>query len=296
MIKTTRARIQFKGMLGQANHFLITTLIGLNAVENNTAKPGSSLSASWNPRSVVASARRSRAFVLDMALVRAVDALDAYLSTAYRKPSLFEAASLRSEMDKAGHSVAKKFRAVCRHDLGPEPLLAALCRLAIDWRNRRVHSLADNELTADDRMLIEKSGTYIAAEYRGLSVATMLDNFGGSKEPTLKEAAGLINVMHHVVREIDAKLVAQVDMDRLVRESILVEMCVTTGTQAQWKKAKERCSKLWDAGEKNKKVPRYLESLGFSSVAPGESHHGMFEIFAQRTAGETMQFLQENTV
>ena len=295
MIKTTRARLQFKEMLGQANHFLITTLIGLNAVENNVAKPTSSFSAAWNPRNVTASARRSRAFVLDMALVRSVDALDAYLSTAHRKPSLFELASLRSEMDGARNSVAKKFHAVVTHNLGPTPLRAALCRLAVDWRNRRVHSLAENELTVNDRNLIKASATDIAAEYRGLVASTLLENFENSKEPTFKEAAGLINLMHHVVREIDAKLIANVDMNRLVREAILAEMGVTSGTAAQWKAAGSRCSALWDAGEKQRRVPRYLESLGFSQVGLGEPHQGMFETFVLRNGEEMLGFLQSRS-
>ena len=75
------ARRKFKDLLGNANHLLITILVGLSAVERKTivtAPP--ELHAAWNPKDVVASARRSRVFVLETTLVRSVDALDAYIS------------------------------------------------------------------------------------------------------------------------------------------------------------------------------------------------------------------------
>lgn len=292
MIRTTRARRQFKEMLGQANHFLVTILIGLNAVENGQAKPGASLSAAWNPRDVVASSRRSREFVLDMALVRAVDALDAYLSTAYRKPSLFDSPMLRSAMDNAGTKVSMKFAAVCQHGVGLESKLAALCRLAIEWRNRRVHSLAENELSADDEALLRASSMEIATEYRGLDVDLMLSNFYASKEPTLKEAAGIIKVMQNVVEKMDAKLIADVDVDRLVREAILMDMHVTVGSEDQWKRASGRCLTLWADEVRGRKVPRYLESLGFTKVGSGEPHHGKFESIANRSPIKMIEFLR----
>src|ERR1700721_2138620 len=78
-LKRTHARAAFKDLLGQANHFLITLLVGLGAVGDGTAMLDQEFRTSWNPRDVRKSAERSRQFAFDLALVRAVDALDTFL-------------------------------------------------------------------------------------------------------------------------------------------------------------------------------------------------------------------------
>ena len=78
-LKRTQARAAFKELLGHANHFLITILVGLNGVKCGTVKHDDEFRAAWNPRDAKASAERSRLFALDLALVRAVDSLATYM-------------------------------------------------------------------------------------------------------------------------------------------------------------------------------------------------------------------------
>ena len=99
-LNTSQAHRKFKDLLGNASHLLITLLVGLNTVERKTitvAPP--ELHAAWNPNDVVASARRSRVFVLETTLVRSVDALDAYMSWLRRAPTLIQNEECRNAID-----------------------------------------------------------------------------------------------------------------------------------------------------------------------------------------------------
>src|SRR4051812_20576999 len=78
-LKRTQARAAFKDLLGQANHFLITLLVGLGAVRDGVATLDDEFRTSWSPHDVKRSAERSRQFALDLSLVRAIDALDTYM-------------------------------------------------------------------------------------------------------------------------------------------------------------------------------------------------------------------------
>ena len=48
----TDARATFKDLLGQANHFLITILVGLNGVRSGATQIDEEFRTSWNARSV----------------------------------------------------------------------------------------------------------------------------------------------------------------------------------------------------------------------------------------------------
>src|SRR4051794_38354746 len=108
-LNESRGRGRFKDLLGQANHLIVTTLVGLDAVENGlVTSPPADLHASWSPKHPVNSARRARRLVLDMVLVRAVDAVDVYLRMARRLPSLIQEEGLQSGIDGAGRSIFRK--------------------------------------------------------------------------------------------------------------------------------------------------------------------------------------------
>src|SRR5882724_2955678 len=92
----------FKTLIGNANHLIITALVGLDAIEQGIVTKGpEELHAALSPIDPVASAKRSRRMLLDMALVRSVDALDVYIRHSVRKPFLTQSNALRVDIDKA---------------------------------------------------------------------------------------------------------------------------------------------------------------------------------------------------
>ena len=84
----SRAFRKFKTEMGQANHFLITIMVGLDAVEDG-AKKRESFHTTWNPQNARASASRSRHYAIKSALAWAVDNLDMYLRLCNRIPRLY---------------------------------------------------------------------------------------------------------------------------------------------------------------------------------------------------------------
>ena len=58
----------FKNEIGQANHFLITILVGLDGVHDNKINIKEEFSTSWNPKNRIDSANRSREFAKKSAL------------------------------------------------------------------------------------------------------------------------------------------------------------------------------------------------------------------------------------
>jgi hypothetical protein len=191
--------------LGQANHFTITILVGLNGVEKGSINRDPEFHASWNPQNVEASARRSRAFVLDLVLVRIVDALDTYMSWSVRKPATVQDTGFRSAIDGAGLSVWNKLEVFCEH-VQVDPVISALMFLGIAWRNRRVHSLAENKITKEQRTILISNEEEISRQYKGLKVKLLIDHLEDGSNPTFKEAAGLINVTHKLLEYFDRQL------------------------------------------------------------------------------------------
>ena len=85
----SRAFRKFKTEMGQANHFLITIMIGLDAVEDGAQKR-ESFNANWNPKDVTASVVRSKHYAIKSSLAWAVDNLDMYLRLCNREPRLLQ--------------------------------------------------------------------------------------------------------------------------------------------------------------------------------------------------------------
>src|SRR4051812_34804217 len=109
----SNARRKFKSLLGHANQLIITAMVGLDAIERGiVTQIPADLNAAWSPKDAIASAKRSRRLILDMALVRAVDALDVYVRSSNRKPYLFQSTDLRASLHGKGHSIFKKLAAV----------------------------------------------------------------------------------------------------------------------------------------------------------------------------------------
>lgn len=68
---------KFKKDIGSNNHFLITTLVGLDKIDQSDV--GKEKPAPWNPQDVKASVERSREFVIKAGLAWAITCLDVFL-------------------------------------------------------------------------------------------------------------------------------------------------------------------------------------------------------------------------
>ena len=217
-LSTSPARRAFKKLLGQANHLIITALVGLYVIKHTAEnekktitdnpeelykklhleKLHEELHAKWSPRDPVASAERSRRLILDMALIRSVDALDIYIRLSNRKPFLIQSPKIRSEIDQVGRSVYGKFSVLDPHFLPEEKILSALVALMINWRNQAAHMGADEELKDCYKKSIRENKEEIEERFRGLDSDILLDGYNEERKPTFKEIASFINATHQV--------------------------------------------------------------------------------------------------
>jgi hypothetical protein len=211
-LNESTARRRFKDLLGQANHLLITILVGLRAVELRliTEAPPD-LHTIWNPRDPVASASRSRVMLLGMTLVRATDAIDAYISWSRRTPTLIQSVKLQQDIDRAQQSVLQKFNAVKTHLSALDFAVCAMIEVMIVWRNRSVHSLADNQVSAEATAALTENQERIRNEFSGLAIDRLFEDFEKEGSPTFKEIASFIRAAHLFVEQVDQQLISQLN-------------------------------------------------------------------------------------
>jgi hypothetical protein len=273
-LSQTRARTQFKNLLGNANHYLITILVGLNAVEKRIAIHDAEFHAAWNPQDVRSSARRSRFFALDLALVRIVDAIDCYITWRFRKPTLIQNAEFRKDLDSAQRSVAQRLRAFRSH-VPVSASLQLLCTLAIAWRNVRVHSLADAELETDERKKLLENSETIAKCFKGLSASRLIDNFEKAEGPTFKEAASLIAAAQQFVESTDSELIKALDIRQYLKESLGSWLLADRPAGVPAKVYRRlQAQKIWGRKKREVKIKNLLTRFGFSEPTLSLSEHG----------------------
>ena len=215
----SRAFRKFKTEMGQANHFLITIMIGLDAVEDGAEKR-KSFNTTWNPENRSNSVVRSKKYAIRSALAWTVDNLDMYLRLCNREPRLYNDKE-SCEIAKTKHSVYKKLNCVIKNHPELDVSKFAYVDLLICWRNNSVHFDAENQL-------MPKSSNYfqhvpeddVVTNKYHLNVAQMLDRFQKGECPSFKEAATLISMTIHFVEELDSILLHDIDQYRFLNISL----------------------------------------------------------------------------
>lgn len=211
----SRAFRKFKTEMGHANHFLITIMIGLDAVEDGAEKH-ESFNTTWNPKNRKNSVARSKKYAIKSALAWTVDNLDMYLRLCNREPRLYnEEEGLK--IAKTKHSVYNKFDCVIHNH--PELAVSkfAYVDLLICWRNNSVHFDAENKLMTESISYFRNipEDDVVTNTYH-LDVGQMLDRFNRGECPTFKEAATLISMTIHFVEELDGILLHDIDQYRFL--------------------------------------------------------------------------------
>ena len=221
-LQISSSRRYFKKRLGQANHFLITILVGLDGIIKDDITLSPEFSTSWNPKNKENSAKRSAKFALNSALAWAIDNLDAYFIMCHQKPTLFEDQTLIDDMSKAGRHVHDKFIAIYRYleRKGAESIkpYAALVGLAIQWRNNRTHFGAENKL--DTKVLdgLKHNNVWYKDNFRGLDIIESLNSFDDNKDPSFKEVTSMIAAIHKFVEIADEVFVKNIDVNRYIKD------------------------------------------------------------------------------
>lgn len=211
LMRQTRARKTFKECFGQNNHYLITTLVGLDYIKNNEVACPETFSTSWNPRNRSFSVLRSRNFVLSSFLSSAVDGIDLYLNCLCDEPKVIQDSSYYEKYEDLKF-ISAKFSMVSEY-FDTDDLSNSLCRLLITIRNIHVHNGANNNISQEDRMCLLSNREKIKEKYCGCDIDTLIEKISSKESVTFKEVASLINATHHFVQEVDEKIIEQIDKD-----------------------------------------------------------------------------------
>ena len=270
----SRPRSAFKRLLGNANHLIITALVGLDAVERGVVhEVPEDLHAAWSPKDAVNSAKRSRRLILDMALIRAIDAVDVYLREVLRKPALVQSADFRRDLDSAGLSIFQKLQAVERNCANLDSLPLAMIFLMVAWRNRGAHSEADRDAPQHHLDVLRSRSEDLAKRFRGLDANVLLRGYDSVRPTTFKEVASLISAAHHLVAELDSRLLVALDVERFLKDAVWASL---GDSQKQTERIEQtrmrRAVSVWgkDPTDRSGAVLRLLNQLGFSTIAPKE--------------------------
>ena len=271
-LQTSIARRNFKKMLGNANHLIITAMIGLDAISKKiiTSVP-ENFPVSWNPRDCSNSANRSRILILEMALVRAVDSLDTYLLRANRKPFLIQSTNFKSEMDGAGRSVSKRLKVIEQHIPIGDQISSSLVATMIRWRNKAVHSEDKDELDNIHREILEKNANEISERFSGLNTNILIDGYSENRKPRLKEVASFISATHQYVQAVEANLLKHLDPEQYLKELIWLGVCESDCDDGfDNVKRKRLIHSKWGKNLDRKKnaVIGFLQHKGLSSNVP----------------------------
>lgn len=208
-IKRSKAFRLFKNEIGQANHFLITILVGLDAVANGAEKKDS-FKTSWNPKDVNATVSRSRMYAIKSALAWAVDCLDMYLRLCNQKPKLLNETQ-SNVFNGTGHSVYKKYKLMVQWYPNIDNNKQAFVDLLICWRNRLIHYDADNKLSKETvEYFKNESCKDKELEKYNFDVNEMIISFEKKEYPTFKETATMISMTLSFVEQLDRDLLKNI--------------------------------------------------------------------------------------
>lgn len=229
-------RKQYKDRIGQANHFLITTLVGLDGIEKGlVVEKGGEFSTSWNPKDKRNSARRSRIFVQKSILAWTIESLEMYMSIVNKKPKLYEETNtdLVVAYSRAGQSIYEKVIQVGKV-LNIDPVLVALMECLITWRNYTFHYDIENEIRDESLAILQLHKDEIKNTYCGLEIDRMKKTWETGGDFTFKEATSLIRASQEFVESIDKTLCEKLDSDRYIIESLMQHLKNKKKTKAKF--------------------------------------------------------------
>lgn len=259
-LNTSRQRRKFKDSMGQANHFLITALIGLDYIDNNDVECPTSFSTSWNPKNKKSSIDRTRQYILNSSLAWAVDCLDSYMSMCNQVPKLIDNEELIKEFEKAKRSVNDKFIAIAGHvdSYDNFDIYTSIVGLAIQWRNNTTHSVGDNKIDERHRKVLLNSAERIKELFCNLDINETLHNFDSKRNPTFKEVTSIIRGIQRFIENVDTCLISRIDITEYAC-SILNHHCKKhkISSESIMSLSKER---------RNLKVANILKSYSFSET------------------------------
>jgi hypothetical protein len=206
-----------------------------------------------------------------------------------RKPCAIPDVDFIGKMNGTGRSVAKRL-AVFNEQLAPlGKSHSAALELAIEWRNRRVHSLADDPVERAKIEVLRADARRFEEGYGGLNVIDFVAHFQAGDPPTFKEAASIIRLCHEAVAHFDRFLLSSMPIERYLKDAIT--LIIKQGGADVFRSN----SKIWDHPKRERKALRILRLVGVNkteSVRGREVPAGFVDAFINLRSEQVTEFLR----
>lgn len=262
-LRNTPARADFKRIAGQNNHFLITVLVGLDAVHDGTATLNAEFSTSWSPTDVKQSSMRSREYVLVTSLAWITDLVDVYRKRLQAMPSVVRTneSSRINNIDGRATKLAEIAK-VLRLENNDRNL--SMLQFAIKWRNMIVHSDADSRVGSQLKANLSALSTEIADAHRGLDIGRAINSFEKGHAPTFKEVASFIAAAQQLVASLDSRAIETMDMREYADSRLREHLTSTFDSNPQV------FSQFWPGNipKSEHRIRSLLLQLGFTDNKP----------------------------
>lgn len=246
-LEVSPARRTFKENLGQANHFLITIEVGLDAIRRGQASASSPSWTSWNPKDPRRSASRSSGFASLAALALLIAGLDAYVSDITSNPALLQDQAAIAKLERQTDST-KRFEALADHCRVNDDVPWALAQVARRWRHRLMHRTSTGRPTATARNTLIANKESIRSEYAGLDIESFLARFDEAEAPRFKETTAMIRGSHRLIERMDSVLVENLDLERFAREAVDAYLLADEGSLLS-----KRIDNIWSKDENRRR-------------------------------------------
>lgn len=211
----------FKNEIGQANHMLITIMVGLDGIVPYQVEAQEEFHTSWNPKSKKKSVERSKVFAKKATMAWLVDCIDMYLRLINQSPLLIDSKQLKQSIDSKenSRSVYKRINIICSH-YNIQSIDYALVDLLICWRNRLTHFQAENDIMSNNRKILQNNVENIKEKHCGLDANQTLESFDNCAFPTFKEITSFVRASINLISEFDKCLLNDINLvtyaDRII--------------------------------------------------------------------------------
>jgi hypothetical protein len=233
---------EFLRSVGNAVHSLNTICAGLNGVETRSYTKPDDLTITWDPQDPVSSARKSRLFAINAAVVFVEGALTQYFKYLARHPAA--PGNIKCILEIEGN--ADRIEKIVQGYPPPEDYWAPFIALLIHWRNRIVHPESNARLKGFQERLLLDQKDEIRVAHAKIDVVRLLENFS-SRNISLKDASTIIAISIKFLRYVDQQL--QVDTSKyenipywfkhLNIEKQYADICKSNGSDARRRRLRQ---------------------------------------------------------
>ncbi len=259
-----------KDKIGQNNHFLITSLVGLDVILKTPPKELTAEFTTWNPKQIKNSVERSRVYLLQTSFIWIIDCLDTYLKSLNRKPFYIEDLTLAKDLnhEDVSSQISAKISKLELHLKRLPEVEVSVLHLALHWRNLIAHTDSNDMLNSRYVEILKKEREYMKKNFSGLILEDNL--ILPTNNPILKQktVSAFIKCIQTIIYKIDEELTEQISLEPYIYRILFNHLSKNKmKMQTTWQRDVEKISS---------RLKNILLNNGFRTEKPADSENKYF--------------------